>query len=123
MGHGAALSQGRVVGQLRLGVLVHRQGFTGEQRLIQLEVVAAQQAQIRRHHLAALQPHRIAHHQRFGIAKHHLAIAAHQGLHPQQLAQRMAAALRLPFLQPAHQSVEQQHSGNEQCILAVAHRQ
>ena len=123
MGHGAALSQGRVVGQLRLGVLMHRQGFTGEQRLIQLEVVAAQQAQIRRHHLAALQPHRITHHKGFGIAQRRLAITQHQRLHLEQLAEGMAAALRSPLLQASYQGIEQQHRRDEQGILAVAHGQ
>jgi hypothetical protein len=51
-------------------LFAHRQGFTGEQRLIELEVVAAQQAQISPQHLAALQLH--------GIAEHRLAIAQHQ---------------------------------------------
>ena len=123
MGHGAALGQGRVERQLRQGVFVHRQRFAREQRFIELEVVAAQQAQIRCHHLAALQQHGIAHHQGFGIPQHDLAIAQHQGLHLQQLAQRMATALRFPFLQPAHGGIEQQHRSNKQGIFAVAHRQ
>jgi len=64
------------------------------QRFIEFEVVAAQQAQIRRHHLAALQPHRITHHKGFGIAQRRLAITQHQRLHLEQLAEGMAAALR-----------------------------
>jgi hypothetical protein len=119
VGHVALVSHGRGIVAAPLLVLVHRQGLAGEQRFVDLQPVRRQQAEVRGHPVAALQPDHISGHHLFGVHLLHLAVAQHRGADLQQPEQGLAAALGLVFLETADGRVQQQHGQDEQGVRGI----
>ena len=79
-------------------VLGRRQGFAGQQRLVDLQSVTVQQPEVRRHVLAAFERDDVAPHELGGVDLAGHAVAHDGGADPQQALQRLALLFGIPFL-------------------------
>ncbi|MCY1293257.1 hypothetical protein D9M70_425130 [compost metagenome] len=105
IGHAAAVAEGGVDGR-RLGAFLHRHRFAGQRGFVDVEVLHAEQAQVGRHLVAGGQRHHVAGHQLDGVELAAFAVAQHQGVRREHVADGVQGAFRLAFLDETDHRVD-----------------
>ncbi len=101
-------------------LLVGRQGFPGERRLIDAQVVALEQLDVGRDDGAEAQPHHVAGHQLACVDLAPVAVAPHPGFQREGFLQLLDGVAGLVLLPEPDQRVEQQENEDDDKVGPVA---
>jgi hypothetical protein len=104
-------------------LLGHRQGFAGERRLVDADVVALDQGHVGRHDLAQPEAHHVARHQGGGIDRRPGPVALHMGFRRQALFKRRQGVGSLALLPKADAGVVKQQNQDDGEVDPVSDQQ
>jgi hypothetical protein len=113
----------RRIGRRRLGVLVGRDRFAGERRLLGAEILHVDQPQVGRNLVAGFEQHDVARHQLLRRDQARLATAQGSRFGRQHVADRIQRLLRLALLDEAEHAVENDHAEDDRGIDPQAQHQ
>ena len=119
--HGPAVAQ-RGIWRDRVRRLVHRHGFTGQDRLLRGQTARLDQAQVRRNLVTRFQQHDVARHQNSPLHRLPAPIAQDRGAWGKHVADRGHGGFSLAFLQKADAGIGQHHRKDHPCIHPMLQR-
>ncbi len=112
----------RRVGRHGGGVLVDRDRFPGQRRLVELQAARADQAQVGRHAVARLQQDDVARHDGLGRNGGAAAVAEHRGTWVDHAADRGQGVLGPALLDEADDGVDQDHRQDDRRVDDVTQK-
>ena len=104
-------------------MLVDRQGFTGERRLVRLQVRRLEETQVGGDALPGFEVKDVARHDLGPVHSPEYPVAQHSGRGPDHGAQGRRVALRLPLLHGADRRVDGQHKKDEGGVVELTQPQ